>query len=210
MGFELSVLITIAIMHFVAVVSPGPDFAVVLKQSLQQGLSASVLTSIGIGSGILLHCLYAILGVSIFITTTPWLMNAMLYLAAAYFIFLGYKGLSSKGLTDQANLASTKSSNISLAKSFLLGFLTNGLNPKATLFFLALFTTVIPVNSSLIANVYYGIYLSLATSLWFVSLSICLTRPSIRQGYQKHAVWFDRIMGIVLVFMALIFIFSDK
>lgn len=204
MGIEISVWATIAIMHFVAVISPGPDFAIVLKQSLQRGLASALWTSLGIGTAILLHVAYSILGISIVIRTTPWLYTALLYTAAVYFIYIGISGLRSKPSTHSQN-DTNKAASISTKwyKAFGLGFLTNGLNPKATLFFLALFTAAIPQETSLFVQVFYGVYLAIATTVWFCFLSYISSREKIRLAYQSHGYYFDRFMGVVLIGMAI-------
>ena len=88
-------------------------------------------------------------------------------------------------------------------KAFLLGFLTNGLNPKATLFFLALFTVIIDANTPTQIQVVYGIYLALATFAWFAMLSKLLGRSSIRDRIMRSGVWFARAMGAILILLAL-------
>ncbi len=201
---QFSVWATIAIMHFVAVISPGPDFAVVLKQSLQKGLSSALWTSFGISVGILLHVAYSILGISLLINTTPWMYHGLLYIAAAYFIYIGVSALRSQPSSE--NSVNQKARNVSSRwyKDFGLGFLTNGLNPKATLFFLALFSAAIPEQTELATKVFYGVYLAVATALWFFFLSYVSNIRSIRNGYQRYGYFFDRLMGVVLISMAIL------
>ncbi|MGB3727543.1 MAG: LysE family translocator [Glaciecola sp.] len=212
MDINYTVWASIALMHFVAVISPGPDFAVVLKQGLQKGLVPALWTSLGIGVGILLHVAYSILGISLLIKTTPWLYNALLYLAAAYFIWIGVSALRSKASATQ-NINDVAENDPSLLKqssfgAFVLGFLTNGLNPKATLFFLALFTAAIPASTSVEVKVFYGVYLAIATAIWFCFLSLVTNIKSIRAWYQRKGHWFDRIMGLVLIIMAVVLLVS--
>ncbi len=205
MTIEFSVWASIALMHIVAVASPGPDFAVVLKQSLQKGLKPALWTSIGIGFGILLHVSYSILGVSLIIKTTPWLYQTLLYIAAAYFVWIGVSALRSKpsNNTNPIELAEAQAKS-KWYKAFGLGFLTNGLNPKATLFFLALFTAAIPADTSMLTKAFYGGYLAIATGVWFCFLSFLTNFRHIRVAYQTHGHWFDRLMGVVLIAMALV------
>ena len=207
MNIDYTVWASIALMHFVAVASPGPDFAVVLKQSLQKGLRPALWTSIGIGAGILLHVLYSILGISLVIKTTPWLFQFLLYIAAAYFIWIGLSALRSKPSSVQT-LDTQDSAKSKWYKAFGLGFLTNGLNPKATLFFLALFTAAIPAETSLMTKAFYGGYLAVATGLWFCFLSYVSNFKHIRLAYQSHGHWFDRLMGVVLIIMAIVLLWA--
>lgn len=214
MNIDYSVWASIAIMHFVAVVSPGPDFAIVLKQGLQKGLRPALWTSLGIGAGILLHVSYSILGISLLIKTTPWLYQTLLYIAAAYFIWIGLNALKSNaqpasntknGKTENSKIdkGDTTQTRSAWYRAFSLGFIINGLNPKATLFFLALFTAAIPAETTLNTQIFYGVYLALATAIWFCFLSFITSISRIRLAYQSHGYWFDRLMGVVLIGMAI-------
>jgi threonine/homoserine/homoserine lactone efflux protein len=211
MTIDYSVWATVALLHFLALISPGPDFAVVLKQGLQRGLSAALWTSIGIGTGILLHGVYSILGVSLVISTTPWLYQTLLYFAAAYFLYIGVSGLRSKA-SDEADsnldLNGAKTAISIWYKAFGLGFLTNGLNPKATLFFLALFTAYIPLETAVETKVFFGLYFAASTTLWFCFVSFVTNAKKIRYAYQRYGHWFDRLMGIVLIVMAIMLLWS--
>lgn len=208
MNIDLSVWATIALMHFVAVVSPGPDFAIVLKQGLQKGLIPALWTSFGIAVAILLHVSYSILGVSLLIRNTPMLYQALLYVAAAYFIYIGVSALRSQAATTPPQESQVVARS-SWYKAFGLGFLTNGLNPKATLFFLALFTVALPSSTTLPTQIFYGIYLAIATGLWFCFLSFITNIQKIRTAYQHKGYWFDRIMGVVLIVMAIFLLIQE-
>ena len=84
----------------------------------------------------------------------------------------------------------------------MLGFLTNGLNPKATLFFLALFTVVIGEDTSTMVQVLYGLYLAAATFIWFSLLSKLFGITIVRSRLLKMGKWFELGMGIVLILVA--------
>ena len=88
--------LTVAVAHMLAVASPGPDFAMVLRQSLAHGRRAAIWTSIGIGSAILLHVTYAVLGIGILLRESPFLFTAVKFLAAAYLAWIGAKALRTK------------------------------------------------------------------------------------------------------------------
>ena len=82
----------IAVAHMLAVASPGPDFAMVVRQSLAHGRRAAVWTSIGIGSAILVHVSYALLGIGILLRTYPLAFEVMEFVGAGYLAWIGCKG----------------------------------------------------------------------------------------------------------------------
>jgi threonine/homoserine/homoserine lactone efflux protein len=195
------------VIHFFAVASPGPDFAVVLKQSIQQGRASAISTSVGIGSGILLHVTYSLIGIGLIIKTTPWLLNILLYLAAGYLTWIGISAIRSQP-NGQTQVAPATDAPKSLFKSFMLGFITNGVNPKATLFFLSVFTVAISSNTLLSHKIIYGLYMAIATAGWFIFLSIVITHKRVRVFYELNGYIFDRIMGIILIVMALFLVLN--
>lgn len=193
--------LTIAIAHLLAVASPGPDFAIVTRQSVTAGTRIGLWTSFGVGAGILVHVSYCILGVALLLSQSPALFSAMKLVAAAYLFYLGVQSIR-----ESLRAVSTNGAEISVMveprQAFWSGFLTNGLNPKATLFFLALFTVVIDPETPLGMQVFYGLYLAVATFLWFAMLSSILGRQGVRQFMLRAGVWFERGMGILLIGLA--------
>ncbi|CUS49035.1 MAG: putative threonine efflux protein [Idiomarinaceae bacterium HL-53] len=195
----------IAILHFLAVVSPGPDFAVVSRFSLRQGARIGVWLSLGIALGILIHVAYSILGLALVISQTPWLYRVLTLAAVGYFIWLGgllirSKPNNSEAVPEQAERL--KLSQLTTTKAVWLGFITNALNIKATFFFLALFTTVISFNTPAVVKVGYGLYLAFATFTWFACLSLLLGKTRLRQWLLSWGYWFDRLMGVLLLGIA--------
>jgi threonine/homoserine/homoserine lactone efflux protein len=93
-------------------------------------------------------------------------------------------------------------------KAFTSGFVTNGLNPKATLFFLSLFAVIISPVTPLSHKVIYGVYMACATAAWFSFLSVILTREKVRAFLLRKGYWFDRLMGAVLLALAMHLIYG--
>ena len=193
--------IAIAIAHLLAVASPGPDFTVVLKQSVTGGIRLGILTSIGVGVGVLIHVSYCLLGISILFAQSNMLLTGMKYVAASYLAYLGIQSLMTAG-RQWPEAESTGTRATSLTQAFCLGLLTNSLNPKATLFFLALFAGVIDSETPARIQLYYGLYMSMATILWFVFLSVLAGNKQVRQLILRFGTLFERGIGAVLLLLA--------
>ena len=181
---------TIAVAHLFAVASPGPDFAVVTRQCITAGTKAGVWTSLGVGFALL-------------ISQSSFLFNVMKYLAGAYLIYLGVQSVKAFLESAANSNAEYMTSEQSIRKAFLLGFLTNGLNPKATLFFLALFAVVIGEKTPITVQILYGFYLAAATFIWFALLSKLFGITVFRTSLLRVGKWFELGMGIVLIALAL-------
>ncbi|QTH64277.1 LysE family transporter [Psychrosphaera ytuae] len=213
---------TIAIAHLIAVASPGPDFAVVLKNSIKYGRKTALITSVGVGTAILIHVAYALAGIGLVINSTPWLYDVLIVVAAAFLIYIGSGAVRSPkpeinsvgglGSAIDANSSDTtqiQNEQITSRKAFVIGFMTNGLNPKATLFFLSLFTVVISADTPMLVQGVYGVYLALATTAWFCSLSLLLSHKRVRAMFSEKGYLFDRIMGWVLILLAVHILTSE-
>ncbi len=183
--------------------SPGPDFAVVTRQCITAGTKAGIWTSLGVGFGILLHVTYCIFGVALLISQSSLLFNAMKYLAGAYLIYLGAQSVRAFVESATPSYVEHATSEQSMRQAFMLGFLTNGFNPKATLFFLALFTVAIGEDTPTMVQVLYGLYLATATFIWFSLLSKLFGITVVRSRLLKIGKWFELGMGIVLILVAL-------
>ena len=192
--------LTIAVAHLLAVMSPGPDFAVVSRYSVRYGAPLGCTIAVGIGTGILVHIGYSLLGVAFVIHRTPWLYQALLVAASGYFIWLGWQALRSPAVVQTIN--SDGAERLGMGKAFIVGFMTNALNPKATLFFLALFTTIIAPQTPTLIKAGYGLYMAFATMAWFSLLALLLGNPVVRGILLAKGYWFDRVMGAFLWFLA--------
>ena len=196
--------LTIASVHLLAVASPGPDFAIVLKHSISFGRRAAIITSIGVGVGILIHVGYSLLGIGILIKTTPVLFQVFSYIAAMYLLYLGLGAIRSSASKHLNSVEFKKTMHIiSDNKAFMVGFLTNGLNPKATLFFLSVFAVAVSPDTPNAIKLGYGLYLAVATGIWFCVLSSFLSSKKVRLYIGEKGYWFDRVMGIVLILLAI-------
>lgn len=197
----LQEFLLVALVHLLAVMSPGPDFAIVIRNSVSLGRQTGLLTAAGIGTGILIHVGYSLLGIGFIVSQSVWLFNLMKWLAAAYLLYLGARALRSQPQTPATE--GTSVDRLSRRRAFVQGFITNGLNPKATLFFLSLFTVVISHQTPLAVQAGYGLYLAVATGVWFCLVAVLFSHPRVRRAFSRLGHWFDRAMGLVLVGLGL-------
>jgi threonine/homoserine/homoserine lactone efflux protein len=98
-------------------------------------------------------------------------------------------------VTDETNARAGRSA----WQAWVVGFVTNGLNPKAPLFFLSVYTVVISPDTPLLVQAGYGVYLAGATALWFLLVAWLFSRGRVRAGFARMGHWFDRLTGAVLI-----------
>ena len=189
--------LTVFIVGTIAVVSPGPDFALTLRNSLTYSRQAGIYTAIGIGAGNLVHTSYSLIGIGVIISRSIVLFNVIKWLGAGYLIYIGIKSLQAKKQSYEVSAIQPKK-NISRGMAFRIGFFGNLLNPKASLFFLALFTQIIHPSTSLFAQAVYGATVALMALVWFA-----LIASVIPQGMIRNVHWLERITGVVLIGLGL-------
>ena len=198
--------ISIATIHFFAVVSPGPDFIIIVRQSISHGRRSALMTSLGIGIGILMHITLCIFGLGMIIKESDLLFKVIQIIGSLYLAYLGIVSIKSRN-------SSTKSKyndefNFNAFESFKLGFLTNVLNPKATLFFLSLYVLIISNNTPFQFQILFGLWMSFATALWFAFLSLILTNESILAKVEFMSTKIQRLTGVILIIFAIKLLFS--
>ncbi len=198
----MNAFLAIVVIHLLAVASPGPDFAIILKQSLTQSRRAVVWTAVGLGCGILLHVTYSLLGIGLVISQSILLFNVIKYAGAAYLVYIGIKGLLTKP-SAASQVSKEKTHSMSSWKALQTGFLCNALNPKVTVFFVALFTQVIDQSTPFWLQAVYGIYMACATIVWFSSLGMVLSLGIIRRTVDRVHHWIERVMGGILILLGI-------
>ena len=192
--------LTIAILHFFAVSSPGPDYIIVTRQSVRSGRAAALYTSLGIAFGILVHCFAAMTGLTYIISSNPFIFLCLKIIAACYLAYLGFIYIFNSN-TKEGDIESPLPTSDFLYP-FRIGFITNVLNPKAILFFITVFSIVLDSSTSLLLLSLYGAYMSLATFVWFAFISYLFTNQEMVKKYGKFSSKFEKILGCILLLIA--------
>ena len=182
-------------------VIPGADFAMVLRQAIAHDRRAALFTSAGIAASILVHGSYTLLGIGVIVGQSLLLFNVLKWLGAAYLVYLAIAALRSPPPQPPSE-GDLKAAPRSDFAAFALGFLTNLLNPKAVLFFLALFTSLVSAHTGGDIKVLYVACMSLMLFAWFALVSVFFTTASVRQRFFRFGRWFNRVTGITFILLA--------
>lgn len=198
---------TVALLNLFAAMSPGPDFVMAVKNSLTYSRRTGILTALGIGLGIGVHILYCAAGIGYVISKSLVIFNIIKYLGAAYLIYMGIMAFRSKG----TKLEIEKTANYKDMTKFeavKTGFLTNILNPKATLFFLGLFTFVIKPQTPVSVIAIISVIMILTAIIWFTIVALFFTQKPVQKTFARIELHFNRIFGSLLVLLGLNIIFT--
>jgi RhtB (resistance to homoserine/threonine) family protein len=197
-----SEFLTIVVAHALAVASPGPDFALVLRQSLAHGRRTALWSSIGIGCGISIHITYSLLGLGFFLAHSPIALSVFQYLGAAYLAWVGWHALRTRPRAVDLDLTRPGATAPTSRAAWTTGFLVNALNPKAALFFISLFPLAVSVTTPKLIQAGYGLWMTVATMAWFCLVSVVFTRREVRERFLRTGHWIDRALGLVFLAFA--------
>lgn len=196
---------TILFIHLLAVASPGPDFIVAVRNSLTYGSRAGIFTAVGFGLGIFVHLLYCYLGVAVLIASSPILFKAIKILGGIYLLYIAYQIFKHRNDLLSTESVSEKSENKTMSdlEAIKSGFWTNALNPKATLFFLGVFSTAIPADINIFVLLVISFFLVLNTFLWFAFVAYIFTKEASRRIFIKNAFYINIALSMALTLLSL-------
>lgn len=189
----------VAAAHLLAVASPGPDFALVLRQSITHGRATALRTSLGIGTGILFHVSYSVLGLALLIRGSAVAFTAVKFAGAGYLAWIGVRVMFTPPRTA---VTVAEGAPPAARGAYITGLLVNVLNVKAMVFFIALFSAGVSPTTPLAVQAGYGLWMAMATAAWFSLVSVFFTQPAVRSRFLRAGHWFDRVMGVVFVALA--------
>jgi RhtB (resistance to homoserine/threonine) family protein len=201
LGYLPSILGLAGIM-LIALISPGPDFAVMVRNSLVYSRKTAIFTALGLAFGTLIHVTYSMFGLGLLIKKNLWFLLMVKYLGASYLLYIGYRGLRAK--KSDLSLGSLQvAKDIKITAAILSGFLTNILNPKCILFFISLSSVFIKPNTPIVISGIYGTIIFIETLAWFSFVAFCLSGKKTREKFAAVGYIIERITGGVLTLLGI-------
>ncbi len=219
--------------HLLAAASPGPDFVLVTQQTLSKDRRTGLICSLGITFGLGIHIIYSVLGLATIIAHSQPLLTAIKWLGGGYLIYLGWQGIQAKpkkplDVANTKNVAvnvipAEKVETLSTKKSsshkkntdstigiLRRGFFCNVFNPKAPVYFVAIFTLVLSPDIPLWQLAIYGVWMMVLQMAWFSTVVMLLSIPAIHQRFQRFEHWIDRVLGSAMIVLGLNLILRSR
>jgi len=182
-------------------ITPGPDTLYIVGRSSAQGLRAGAVAALGIGTGALVHVCAAALGLSAILAASATAFTIVKIIGAAYLVYVGFSLIRSKSSTQSPTVASG-SRRTSMRGIFFQGFLTNVLNPKVALFFLAFLPQFVlqDAASKPLAFLFLGVIFDMNGTIWNLFVAWSTARISSRlAASDSFKKWFNRCVGSLFV-----------
>jgi threonine/homoserine/homoserine lactone efflux protein len=179
-------------------IMPGPDSLLIMARSATQGWRAGSAAALGIGAGTMVHVLAAAIGLSALLATSATAFTVVKWVGAAYIVYVGIALLRSKPAKADAKTAAPAPAPLPYRKIFFQGFLTNVLNPKVAIFFLAFVPQFIAADapSKALAFIALGCIFNVNGMLWCHALALFTAFASARlQLKPRVTAWLNRVTG---------------
>jgi threonine/homoserine/homoserine lactone efflux protein len=190
-------LVTVCVM---GAISPGPSLAVILRVSVFQSPLHGVLAAITHGLGIGFWAFLTLQGLAILMAKHQGLFSVLTVLGGVYLAWLGLKAWRYAGQGKEINVEGVRSSYWDSARD---GLMIAVLNPKIALFFLALFSQLIPTNMDVLIKFQLWATVVVIDSGWYIIVALLLAGGPVLSWLRRHTVWVDRSMGGILMLLGL-------
>lgn len=200
---EITILSTLALVHAVALMSPGPDFALVVQNAARYGRQTGFYIALGLSFGILLHSILSLTGVSYLVQQQPTLFALLQIAGGGYLSYLGYGALKATWSslryprTHDENGDSPSVFLSNKRQAFSRGFATNILNPKALVFFVSLMSSLVPATMSLTGKGLALVILWSLSLMWFSFLAWVLSTQRMQRKVKAMTIYVDGLCGVL-------------
>ncbi|OMQ20590.1 threonine export protein RhtC [Serratia oryzae] len=206
----LILFLTVAMVHLIALMSPGPDFFFVSQTAVSRSRREAMMGVIGISLGVMVWAGVALLGLNLILQKMAWLHQIIMVAGGLYLCWMGWQLLRS-ARAQNAQSAPAEDVAVVLPKagrSFIRGLLTNLSNPKAVIYFGSVFSLF--VGEDVGAGARWGLFILITgeTLVWFSLVAVVFALPAMRRGYQRLAKWIDGVAGVLFTGFGLHLIFT--
>lgn len=207
---EIPVVLTVVSAHFLALLSPGPDFMLIVKSGIKNGSRNALGLALGISCANGVYIALCIFGLGESLTQSIVLLRILKAFGGFFLLFLAIAALKSrKEEYDKImEIRSVAGSRGTFSKEFLTGFISGITNPKNLIFYLSLFTMILTGGVGQGLKIALGIWMTALVFFWDSMILLVLSRESIRKVFSGMAFYIDKCAGIVIGVLAVKLILS--
>ena len=206
---HFSDFLLIGLAALLGAISPGPDFLIVVRNSLVYSRQKGFLTSVGVALALIIHLSYTLASISLLVEFSH-LFQFIKYIGAFYLFYIGFNGLRSSFKKQDAEITLngySKPLKISSWTALRQGFLTNLLNPASALFFISLFSQFIEPDTHISLRLEYAVLTWTISLGWLLFLTYLITGKIFESKIEGFRLHIDRLMGSFLMLVGLKMLF---
>lgn len=201
LGPQAEIFLTFASVHLLSVLSPGPDFALVVRNSVTRSRKVGLYCVLGLASGVVLHSTYCILGLGTLIAEVPAALNVVRAIGATYLAYLGVKSLLAKKHATAIEGGHHRP-DIPFKEAYTQGLLCNITNPNAAMFYISMYAVLLPQNPPTGLKLALASWFVFVSLVWFSFVSFALTSRHAQRVFSQYAHWIERFTGLFLLGLA--------
>lgn len=199
----LHILLPVVLAHLLALLSPGPDFFLLVKTSLRHQAGVALCAALGIALGNAIYIALCLVGVGALLSQSAPLMLGLKLAGGLFLMWLGWKALRAKrsdyaALAVAVQTAESPRTRGAFVRALASGLASALLNPKNLLFYLSLFTVVLTPQVGLGVKLGLGVWMTSLVLVWDAAIVLLLTQASVRQRFSRMAYVLDKLTGLVL------------
>jgi amino acid exporter len=195
---EFQAVLVAGALFFLGLVSPGPNFLVVVASTLRGGQRSGIFTGLGAATGDGLYALIGLLGFSTLSVQGEWIFHVLKLVGAGYLTFLGIQMcLRRSAISDEMDNHRVPG----IWQCFLRGLATDLSNPKTILFFGSIFAVTLRIDTPGFVKAAIWSEIVLISVLWRVTLCCLFSKPALRNFYAKYALMIERFFGALLILL---------
>jgi threonine/homoserine/homoserine lactone efflux protein len=192
--------------------TPGPDMALIVARTTQQGTRAGVAAALGVGAGAFIHIAAAAIGISAIIVASAFAFSVLKWIGALYLIYIGIQILRKSTPKPTRQEQSQTFLPAALRQIFAQGVLTNALNPKVAMFFLAFLPQFVDAEASskVAAFVTLGLIFNVMGTTWNIAVAWSVGKLAGLTGYARAKAWLERAIGALFIGIGIRLAFAER
>lgn len=198
----LGIFATVALAHFLALLSPGPDFVLVVKSAIKNNGKNAVGVALGITLANAAYIGLCLIGVGAILAASVPVMIALKIVGGLFLMYLAIQAFRAKKSSynsfDVVDSFSSTSNKTTFFKEFFVGFMSGILNPKNLLFYLSLFTVVLTNEVGFTFKLALAAWMTAVVFFWDIAIIFLLSKRQIRSKFTKVSYYVDKVTGAIL------------
>jgi threonine/homoserine/homoserine lactone efflux protein len=199
----MELIFTVAGIHLIACLSPGPDILLVVLNSLRHGWKTGVATTCGILTGVSIQITLGIAGITYLVSRSPTIHSLTALAGGTWLIYLGARGLLAWRGSPSGEPSVSNLSHVTTAAAWRQGFLVNILNPKALLYFFSLFSVLLGPDLKLGLRLASGVTMIVVQLIAFSMVAIVIDRVQAGDKWNRLQSWLDHFISVILLGLGL-------
>lgn len=196
----------LALAHFLALISPGVDFFIIINSTLKNGKRFGIMTAFGISIANLAYILLALFGITI-IKENIYIFNSLKILGSLYLFYISYHLIQSKKRNLFNKHIKYENAN-RLFNSFIKGFISAILNPKNFIFYFTMFSITIEKSTPFSIQIIYALWMFFAVLIWDIFIVYVISLEKIKKVFNRYINLIEKISALFLTFIACMIIYK--